>query len=220
MEKSPKERLGIFGGTFNPIHYGHLRAAEEILEQFSLSEIVFVPARIPPHKHNNPIAAPEHRLRMVQLAIEDNPCFSLSDFELARKQTSYSIFTVKHFREEYGSGKELFFLMGMDSFLEITTWKDYTQLFALTNIIVVSRPGFSDQDPANVLPVDVAKDFDYNPIQRVFTHISGSRLYIHQVLLLDISSSEVRRRVENQQPVQDLIPETIERYIVKHGLYQ
>jgi nicotinate-nucleotide adenylyltransferase len=213
------ERVGILGGTFNPIHLGHLRAAEEIREHFSLATVFFVPSRTPPHKEHTALASSRQRLEMVQLALEGNPSFAVSDFELTQEQTSYSIFTIEHFRERYGDDRELYFLMGMDSFLEITTWKDYNRLFSLTNIVVVSRPGFQEQDPADVLPVDAADNFDYNPIQRVFTHVSGHRLFMHRTSLLEISSSEIRSRIEKDLSVRYLVPEAVLRYVSDHGLY-
>lgn len=221
MTQTTEERIGIFGGTFNPIHHGHLRAAEEIREHFVLSRVFFVPARIPPHKHHESIASPVHRLRMVQLAIEGNASFAASDFELSREKTSYSIFTIEHFHRRHNSpNTQFFFLMGVDSFMEIPTWKDYTQLFSLTHIVVMSRPGFLDQKPATVLPFDVAEKFNYNAARRVFTHDSGHHLYFHQITMLEISSSDIRRRIGEHRSVRYLIPETVEHYVAKHGLYQ
>ena len=214
------ERVGLFGGTFNPIHYGHLRAAEEIREFFHLSRVFFVPARIPPHKNGTTITSPSHRLRMVQLAIEDNAFFAASDFEVKQKRTSYSIYTIEHFRETVGPHTELFFLMGIDSFREIITWKDYVRLFSLINLVVMSRPRFSRPDPSHILPVDVAKDFDYNRDHHFFRHPSGHRLYFHEITLLEISSSAIRRQIRQGQSVRYLIPPAVEDYTTKHGLFR
>ncbi len=214
------QRIGLFGGTFNPIHYGHLRAAEEICEHFRMSKIIFVPAHIPPHKNGEVLTAPEHRLRMVRLAIEGNSLFAASDFEITQERTSYSILTVEHFRNQHGPRMELFFLVGIDSFLEITTWKEYVRLFSLTNLVIMSRPGFLERDPLSALPVDVAQKFDYNPDHRFFEHPSGHRLYFHQITLLEISSSGIRQRIKERQSVRYLLPAEVEAYIGKHGLFQ
>ena len=174
--ETEKERIGLFGGTFNPIHFGHLRAAEEVQEFFHLDKIIFIPARIPPHKTEKAIVAPEHRLNMVKLAIQYNPCFEISDFEIQRNSKSYSIITIEHFQKKLGFDTSLFFLMGMDAFLEINTWKDFAQLFSLTNFIIMSRPGYHKKASADLLPIDGNKNFAYNPDGNYYIHSSGNKL--------------------------------------------
>lgn len=215
-----QERIGLFGGTFNPIHFGHLRGAEEICEKFQLDKVIFIPARIPPHKNGGVVTAPEHRLAMVQIGIHNNPAFAATDFEISQDRVSYTILTVRYFRKGLGTGSKLFFLLGMDSFRELTTWKDYAQLFDLTNFVVMSRPGYSRVSLSEVLPVDVAKKFDYNPKQQCFEHVSGNKIFFQEITLLEIASRTIRTRIRNQQSVRYLMPRAVVEYIERHRLYR
>ena len=122
-------RVGLFGGTFNPVHWGHLRAAEEIRVMFDLTQVIFIPTNIPPHKGSEEVIPAHHRLRMLDLAVEGNPYFFTSDVELKRPGKSYSIETISHFKHTFGEGLALFFILGIDAFLEITSWKNYQELF-------------------------------------------------------------------------------------------
>lgn len=218
--KAREGRIGLFGGTFNPIHLGHLRAAEEIRECFGLDRIVFIPARIPPHKRQEKIVSSQHRLAMVRLAIQGNPFFSVSEFELNRRSTSYSVITIEHFRAERGEGCALFFLLGTDAFLEISSWKDFARLFHLANFIVMSRPGYEQPGLASFLPVDLAAKFDYNPDERCHLHVSGFKTFFREVTLLDFSSTEIRARVREGRSVRYLLCPEVEEYIRANGLYQ
>jgi nicotinate-nucleotide adenylyltransferase len=214
------ERIGLFGGTFNPIHWGHLRAAEEIKEAFDLKKVVFIPARIPPHKSGESILSSQHRLQMVQLAIHDTPGFTVSDFEIRRNSTSYSIFTIEYFQRKLGSKADLYFLMGIDSFLEISTWKDFHRLFSLVNFIIMARPGYPKEEIPKALPVDVAEDFYYNPQKKCYVHESNYKIFFPEITLLDISSSEIRRRIKTCQSVRHLAPPGVAHYIKQHSLYR
>lgn len=218
--KAGESRIGLFGGTFNPIHLGHLRAAEEIRESFGLAQVVFIPARIPPHKQKEKIVSPSHRLAMVQLAIQDNPCFSVSEFELNRHSTSYSVITIEHFRAEQGQGCALFFLMGTDAFLEISSWKDYARIFHLANFVVMSRPGYRYPELARFLPVDLAAKFEYNSPENCYVHVSGFKTFFREVTLLDFSSTEVRARVREGRSVRYLVCPEVEEYLRTHALYR
>ena len=213
-------RIGLFGGTFNPIHCGHLRAAEEVREYYNLEKVIFIPARIPPHKHDEEMVAPEHRLEMVKLAIRNNPAFSISNFELKRDTTSYSIFTIEHFRKKFGDHTALFFLMGMDSFVEISTWKDFVRLFSLADFVIMTRPGYPKRGIAQILPVDVVKNFAYNAQRKCYLHSSGHTLYFQEISLLEISSRAVRAKIKNRRSVRYLVLPIIERYIRNHHLYR
>ncbi|WAC08190.1 MAG: nicotinate-nucleotide adenylyltransferase [Thermodesulfobacteriota bacterium] len=217
--QTEKERIGLFGGTFNPIHVGHLRAAEEIHEFFHLDKIIFIPARIPPHKTEKAIIAPDHRLNMVKLAIQDNPRFEVSNFEIQRDSKSYSIITIEHFQKKLGLNTSLFFLMGMDAFLEINTWKDFSQLFSLTNFIIMSRPGYHKKASADLFSIDGNKNFAYNPEGNYYTHSTGHKLFFQEITLLDFSSRAIRSRLKGKRSIRYLVPPVIENYIKKHGLY-
>ena len=134
-------RLGLFGGTFNPIHLGHLRAGLEIQERFSLDRVLYLPAAIPPHKATRELLSFAHRLKMVRLAVKGQSRLKASDAEIKRPGKSYSIQTVRYFHRAFPQGVDLFFILGLDAFLEISTWKDYRQLFGLCHFIVLDRQG-------------------------------------------------------------------------------
>lgn len=213
------ETIGLFGGTFNPIHYGHLRAAEEIRESFHLKKIVFVPAHIPPHKEVQELVDPDHRLRMVELAIHGNSAYEFSDFEIKRDQTSYSILTVEHFLAECNGSVLLYFLMGMDSFGEITTWKDFVRLFSLVNFIVFTRPGYPKKEISAILPVDVADDFHYHADENCYRHSSDHTVHFYEGTLIDISSRGIRSRLKQGRSIRYLVPSAVADYIENNKLY-
>jgi nicotinate-nucleotide adenylyltransferase len=135
-------RIGVIGGTFDPIHLGHLRAAEEIYWAFELDRIIFVPAARPPHKDDEIEASPLQRYEMVSLATGDVPYFSVSPIEVNRPGCSYSVETVREFRKLYGEGSAIYFIMGVDAFQELATWKDAKEVLSLAQFIVTARPGW------------------------------------------------------------------------------
>ncbi len=212
-------RVGLLGGTFNPIHLAHLRGAEEAREVLNLEKIYFIPASIPPHK-NEPInVSPADRLQMVRLAIDDNPAFSVSDVEIKREGKSYSIDTVHHFRNCY-PGAELFFIVGMDSFLEVTTWKSYKDLFSLCHFVVLNRPGSSRCRLTDLRPPEFWANFHVGATPSRWTHgPSGLSTYFLEKPLIDISSSEIRERIRTDRSVRYLMEEKVEAYIHQRGLY-
>ena len=196
-------RLGVFGGTFDPIHNGHLVAAEEVRARLNLHKVLFIPAGLPPHKLDHDISPTRHRIAMLQLAIAPNPGFGLSRVDVDRHGPCYTVETLSLLHQEYGPGTELFFLMGMDSLAEILTWKDPERLIRLARIVVVGRPGFqADVDELDtVLPG--AKE----------------RIQVVDTPQLEISSSDIQQRVREGLPIRYLVPEAVEAYIRKHGLY-
>jgi len=213
-------RIGLFGGTFNPIHLGHLRSAEEIRESFQLQQVVFIPSAFPPHKEGKEIISPIHRIEMVNIAIEGNPGFSASDIETKRPGKSYSIETIDHFNTIHCSDLTLFFIMGIDAFNDITTWKDYTYLFSCCNLVVTTRPGYKVTSLKTVLPADVTGDFSYVPEEGRFDHISNFSLYFQDITLMDVSSSIIRKRIKEGRSIHYLLPEKVIEYIKIHRLYQ
>ncbi|PJB41005.1 MAG: nicotinate-nicotinamide nucleotide adenylyltransferase [Deltaproteobacteria bacterium CG_4_9_14_3_um_filter_44_9] len=213
-------RVGLFGGTFNPIHLGHLRSAEEIRELFNLQRVIFIPSANPPHKQGKDIISPIHRMEMVNLAIEGNQGFSVSDIEIKRRGKSYSIETIDHIRKIHGSDLALFFIMGIDAFTEISTWKDYINLFSCCNFVVTTRPGYSLINLGTVLPADVAEDFSYLPEEDRFIHASNFSLCFRDITHLDISSSVVRKKIKENRSTRYLLPEKVIEYIKQHGLYK
>jgi nicotinate-nucleotide adenylyltransferase len=212
------KRIGLFGGTFNPIHLGHLRGAEDIRESFGLDRVVFLPAAIPPHKLRDDVIEPRPRLEMVKLATLANPFFSVSDVEIERSGKSYSIDTLRYFRE--GQPDSFFFILGMDAFVEIETWKEYQKLFSLCNFIVMARPGSGKPPPSSQLPDVLVSSFHYDQKGRVWLHESGHTLHVKEITFLDISSTRIRELVEKGKSVKYLVPPDVEVYIRTHGLYQ
>jgi nicotinate-nucleotide adenylyltransferase len=211
-------KIGILGGTFNPIHLAHLRIAEEARDHLQLDKVLFIPTATPPHKQLAGELAFEHRLQMTHLAVADNPFFSVSDLEGKRGGVSYLIDTLRQLRELFPKDR-LFFIMGSDSFAEISSWRDYREFFAICSMIVVQRPPLHNLDPEQSLPVDLAGDFCYHVADRRFIHSSGEIIDFISGALLDISSSTVRDLIRNGKSVRYLIPEPVEHYIRKHGLY-
>jgi nicotinate-nucleotide adenylyltransferase len=212
-------RIGLFGGTFNPIHLGHLRSAEEIREAFTLDRVYFVPAARPPHKAGEDIASATHRLNMVELAVADNPFFSASAVELERQGLSYSIDTIRYFLTTIQPAT-LFFLAGFDAFREIHTWKDYAEIPALCDLIITSRPGLQFPPPEAVLPVALQNAFWYDSPQNMYHHTSGHSLFLYQLEGLDISASQVRKKIRHSQSIRYLVPLSVETYIQEHALYR
>ncbi len=210
--------MGLFGGTFSPIHLGHLRGAEEIRDTFGLEKMVFIPAAIPPHKTLGGMMDVSHRLEMVQLAISDNPYFSCSDIELKRSGKSYSVDTIRHFKEIHHG--PLFFIMGRDAFLEIETWKEFKTLFSLCHFVVMARPGSEENGRACPLPGGLAPYFRYDPETEAWMHTSGNSLYFREITFLDISSTKIRRLMEKGESIRYLIPNGVEAYIREKGLYR
>jgi nicotinate-nucleotide adenylyltransferase len=208
---------GLFGGTFNPIHIGHLRGAEEIREAFGLDEIVFIPAAIPPHKAMEGVTDASDRLEMVKLATRAHPNFSVSSIELERPGKSYSIDTLRYFRER--AKGSLFFILGRDAFMEIETWKEFQTLFTLCHFIVMTRPGSKEPPFASPLPESLIRAFRYDPERRCWVHDSGFTLSFREIIYLDISSTRIRERIEKGASVKYLVPAEVEAYIQGHPLY-
>jgi len=211
-------RIGLFGGTFNPVHEGHLRGAEEIREAFGLQEVIFIPAAIPPHKVMKNVIEVRHRLEMVRLATLTNPHFRTSDVELKRPGRSYSIDTLRYFLEE-DPACSLFFILGRDAFTEIETWKDFQGLFSLSNFVVMARPGFHETPFGSQLPKALRPFFRYDPEGKAWIHRSGHALHFEEITFFDISSTKVRELIQKGKSVRYLIPAEVESYVRKHGLY-
>lgn len=213
-------KLGLFGGTFNPVHFGHLRAAQELAELLKLDRVVFIPAATPPHKTPSGIVSFEHRLQMLQLAVAGNDVFSLSDVENRRPGKSYSIDTVRHFRNAGDSGLECFFITGQDAFDAITTWHDWKNLLRLCHFVVMTRPGYENRGLHQILPPDVAGRYVYDAAGDVFQEPHGGSIFFRQTTFLDISSSEVRKRMQQGRSLRYLTPDSVIRYMEANRLYR
>ncbi len=196
--------LGIIGGTFDPIHNGHLLAAEWACEVFQLDEMIFVPAARPPHKDLDAVLDSQHRYRMVELAVEDNPAFSVSALELERAGYSYTVDTVAHYLQIY-PGVDIYFIIGVDALQLIHTWKDLNRLLELCKFIVVTRPGYQ---------------LDKNdPCFQSVPALIWDKSTLLAIPALEISSSEIRRRVAEGRSIRYLLPPLVEVYIRDNNLY-
>ena len=211
-------RVGILGGTFNPIHLGHLRAAEEIGEDLDLQKIYLIPAGIPPHKTPDPLADFSHRLEMVRLASAISPLLEAWDIEGKRAGLSYSIETLRLFHSTFGPQLELFFIVGIDAFLEIKTWKKYRELFEYASFVVINRAGYDAQElPGFLNTLNVG--FTWDPKGRLFCHPSGNTLLQRETTVMDISASRIREMVAEGRSIRFLVPEAVREYIERVGLY-
>ena len=213
-------KIGLFGGTFNPIHLGHLRPAEEVCDRFELDQVIFIPSSYPPHKQKEGIISASLRLEMVRLAIADNPRFSVSEVELARQGKSYSIETIEFFRQKFGVEAHLYFILGLDAFLEIHTWKEYSALFSLCHFVVMNRPGFEKSFSREHLPVELSGDFCYDSRKLAYAHVSGFFVYPREITALEISSTQIRESLQKGQSVKYLLPASVEKFINRHRLYR
>jgi nicotinate-nucleotide adenylyltransferase len=220
MFKMGKKRIGLFGGTFDPIHCGHVKAAENVQIIFSFDRILFIPSYIPPHKESMNVASAEHRLKMVELALSSFDRFFPSSVEIDAKGTSYSIVTLNRIKEIFPQ-TEVFFLLGIDAFLEIDTWKDYKDILEQCSFIVMSRPGFRLNEAKEILTdtynqrmIEIS-----GPIERENEGLFVPHIYLLSIKTLDISSSEVRDRVGINKSIEGLVPENVENYIKERHLY-
>jgi nicotinate-nucleotide adenylyltransferase len=214
-------RLGLFGGTFNPIHLGHLRAAEEAGEALALERIVFLPSAIPPHKAGAPgdaIAPARHRLEWVRLAIADNPRFAVDALELEREGPSYSVDTLRTFRRR-GEG-EIVFLIGLDAFAEIGTWREPEALFELTHFAVFPRTPRDPGSLADWIPGCVKDEIVLAPDGRSGRHArAGTWIRLLPIRPLDVSASGLRARLREGRSVRYLVPDAVRRAILASGAY-
>ncbi|KUK14128.1 MAG: nicotinate-nucleotide adenylyltransferase [Synergistetes bacterium] len=195
-------RIGLMGGTFDPIHYGHLLVAEEVRQIFSLDKVIFVPAKIPPHKINKKISDPEDRYIMVLLATLDNPFFEVSRLEIDKEGVSYTIDTVRQFKEKLGKDSQLFFITGVDIILDLQAWKEPEELLRLCRFIAVTRAGYD----LEVLRRKLPKEF-------------LERIDIVRIPSPPISSTDIRKRVRRGESIKYLVPPLVEEFIKKKGLY-
>ena len=212
-------RIGILGGTFNPIHLAHLRVAEEVREVCALDRVLFLPAASPPHKSVAEEVSFTDRLALVEAAVADHPDFVASDLEARRHGKSFSVDTLEILQRER-PGDEFFFIIGMDSFRNLPTWRDYRRLFSLTNIVVAPRPGVPVQPPQASLPVAMQDQFCYDDQSKIWRHQSGTSLIFLAETYLDISSTRIRQLVAAGRSIRYLVPPAVAELIRRRGLYR
>jgi len=204
--------LGLLGGTFDPVHYGHLRPAQDVLQALSLDAIHVIPAAQPPHRQP-PVVSAEHRLRMVELALREFAGFHVDDREYRRGGPSYTVFTLESLRAELGA-RPLCLLMGTDTFRELETWHQWTRLPELAHLVVMQRPGWPL--PAT-LPAWAAPRVCRAP--RALATAEAGCVYFQTVTPLDISATRVRAALARGEPATDWLPPAVSDYILTHGLY-
>ena len=212
------KKLGVLGGTFNPVHYGHLRTAIEVFEHFEMDNLLFIPTYIPPHKMRKDIVAPELRLKMLELAIKDFPYFKVDDMEITRKEISYSIDTVRALKEK--NDARIYFILGADAFCELRTWNNYKELLFLCDFVVMTRPTAPEVDIKKIFPPEIFKRFRYDKIRNVYESDTGTNIFYIDVTPLDISSTNIRKLIREGKSIKYLLPKDVEEYILSNGLYK
>jgi nicotinate-nucleotide adenylyltransferase len=222
-----QRRIALFGGTFDPIHVGHLAVARAAERRFHLDEIHFIPTGRPPHKNRSGMASYADRYAMVALACADHPRFlaSLSESGAghAGREVFYSVDTVRHFKQKFhGAGVHLYFLVGADSFLHIPTWKDYETLLGLCDFIVASRPGFKTEALRLVIPPELfaRKGSAHAPLDPRAIALRRTAIYVLDTVSSHVSATEVRERLDANDSIHGLVPPRVEEYISKQALYR
>ena len=208
--------LGVFGGTFNPIHFAHLRVAETVREALDLERVLLIPSADPPHKSRR-LTSATHRLEMVKLASASNPSLETLDLELKRPGPSYTVDTLRALSRRY-KGQQLWFLLGTDTLTELDSWHEPKTLLGLANFAVVGRPGFEQQPLESLLPERLAGSFIAGP--NVLKHESGREIRSVPFPPLGISASDIRKGIARGASIRYLVPDAVIEYIEKHHLYQ
>lgn len=211
-------RLGLLGGTFNPIHFGHLRAAEEVADFLQLQRLLFIPAARPPHKVTEAVTPFAVRLEMVRLAVAQHPLFEVSDIENQRPERSYSVDTIRLFRQKCEPAADIYFIVGLDAMLEIETWKSYQEIFNLCHLVVLDRPGYEFAAMAIILTNKIK--CSYQAEKKLFIHPGGNKIYFRPITRLDVSSTQIRRLTARGLSMRYLLPEKVRRYILENKLYR
>jgi len=220
------ERIGLFGGTFNPIHLGHLRAADEVRKKFPLDRIYFIPSATPPHKEPDGLAEAADRLAMIRLAIADYPLFKVSDVEVSRPGLSFTIDTVRYYKSYLPEETDLYLIMGFDAFLEIHTWRSYLDLLALIPFIVMARPGKDFvQSPQGWKILEdylfrrISDRYRFCEERSCYDRPDTPPIYQMDIELTDVSSTRIRHSIKTGLPIDRQVPPVVSEYIKTKGLY-
>lgn len=197
-----QQRFALYGGTFDPVHTGHLEIARRVAELFEIEKLIFIPAQMAPHKIGHPVTEPIHRYAMLALATQNDPRLSISTYELDHPDHRYTVDTIDHFQRLFGNECELFFIMGADSWSEITTWREWQRLLTMTNHIVVTRPGYE------------ASTADVGELSK--------RVSFTDVVMNDVSATNIRRLASEGKidELAQLVPGPVLEYIRKYGIYR
>lgn len=220
-------RIGLFGGTFNPIHRGHLWAASEVIKRFNLERIFLIPAALPPHKTTGLVAKADDRLEMINLAIADLFGLTVSDVELNRPGPSYTIDTIRHFKHTLAKDSRIYLIMGLDAFLEIHTWKSHQDLLEQIAFIVMARPAEDYPDARQgwrileaYLKSTLSSDYQFDSEQACYRLEGKQPVHICDIQAMDISSTKIREKVKRKQSIENLVTPEVADYIRLKGLYK
>ena len=212
------EKIGILGGTFDPVHKGHLQLADAALQEVDLDKVLFIPSAYPPHKNMAKVASFEHRFKMLEIGVSNKEQFVVSDLESKREKPSYTFETLRELKEPCSEDLEYYFIIGCDAFIDIKSWYRWKEVISSTNFILAIRPGFDELTIINYMECHgfVAKDDEDG--------VWAKKKYDNKVLLLktaidDISSTAVRKNIYEERKWTDLIPDDVAEYIVSHSLY-
>jgi nicotinate-nucleotide adenylyltransferase len=221
-EESLRHRIGVYGGTFDPIHNGHFKVAEAVLKSFAMERMLFVPAYVPPHKRTQEISSPYHRLAMLALATADEPQMLISTIELEAPSKPYTIETLQRLQSEYPDAR-LFFVMGADSFKDITIWRQHERILGEYDVIVATRPGYlDDQEVAVHLAQQLqAKIVDLRGgLLPLNESLVTQHIYLTDYVVVDVSATDIREIAAQGGGVDDFVPQSVAAYIAKYKLYQ
>lgn len=212
--------IGLFGGTFDPIHFAHLRLAEEVSDAFALEQVRFIPAAVPPHR-KEPRASPAHRLAMTRIATQGNPRFVVDGRELKRAGASYTFDTLSEVRSESGN-RPLCLLMGADAFVALMTWHRWNELFDLAHFVVARRPGYPLQRVASSLPGPLRAQYlrRHAADPAALQASPAGNIFTHELTALDVSASELRTLIKHHASLRYLLPDSVIAYIEEHKLYK
>lgn len=221
-----RKRIALYGGTFDPIHVGHMAVAKGLIESFELDEVLFIPAHVAPHKRDTCVSLPLHRYAMLALATQNDDAFRISTVELEAPERPYTVETVAHFQHEFGLGVQLFFVMGADSWAEITTWREWERLLLITDHIVVARPGY-ELSMAKVTPtirqriVDLRRS-ERQEIETRVAEFEETRIYVTDSVFMDVSATTIRDSISDGEDIEllSLVQPQVADYIRKYGLYK
>jgi nicotinate-nucleotide adenylyltransferase len=223
-------RIGLFGGTFNPIHLGHIKAIKKVKEEFPLDKIYIIPSALPPHKDRTDVADYRARYEMVHMAVENDPLIKkfvdISDVELTRSGPSYTIDTVRHYKSIMPSDCSFYLILGLDAFLELNTWKSYMELLDIIPFIVIARPGSGNYKKKEVyvetekfLLTKISDQYRYNRKIKGYIHETKETVFVFDAAPLDISSTMIRNHVKKGKAIKPLVPPSVESFIKNKRLY-
>ncbi|HEY0543883.1 MAG TPA: nicotinate-nucleotide adenylyltransferase [Pyrinomonadaceae bacterium] len=220
-----RKRIALYGGTFDPVHVGHLSVARKLLELFALDEVLFIPAHLAPHKRSAAVTPPLHRYAMLALATQSEDALRISSIEMDAPERPYTFETLARLQAEADEAAQLFFVMGADSWAEITTWREWERVLTMTNHIIVARPGYElgtehvteavrerIVDVRGVEPAEIARRVDA---------LGGAKIYVTDAVYMNVSATEIRKSIgEGNQIWLSLVPEAVADYIEKYKLYR